>query len=100
MRVSTITWLAAVCCCAAVSAQDLARPVRLMAGGEFVDTEVGHAAPYLADFDGDRRRDLLVGQFGGGKLKIYRNIGSNQNPEYEPATFFQTHGDVVSVPTG
>jgi hypothetical protein len=100
MRISTFTWLAAAFWSSALCAADLAKPVRLTAGGELVDTEVGHAAPYLADFDGDSKRDLLVGQFGGGKLKIYRNIGSNENPDYAPATFFQTRGETVSVPTG
>ncbi len=100
MRVSLLAWLAVAGSCAALSAGDLERPVRLKAGDELVDTEVGHAAPYIYDIDGDGKRDLLVGQFGGGKLKIYRNIGSNENPNYEPATFFQTHGEVVSVPTG
>jgi hypothetical protein len=100
MRISTFTWLAAACWSSALCAADLAKPVRLTTGGELVDTEIGHAAPYLADFDGDSKRDLLVGQFGGGKLKIYRNIGSNENPDYEPATFFQARGETVSVPTG
>jgi len=100
MRVLRYSCLTLFCLCTAGSAQDLASPVRLTAGGEVVDTEVGHSAPYIADFDGDGKRDLLVGQFGGGKLKICRNIGTNQNPEYEPATFFETHGEVVSVPTG
>ena len=46
-------------------------PVRLEAAGKPIDTEVGHAAPLVYDFDGDGVQDLLVGQFGGGVLWIY-----------------------------
>ena len=41
-------------------ADELAAPVRLKAGGEWIDTDVGHAAPYFADFDGDGLADLYL----------------------------------------
>ena len=55
-------------------------PVRVEADGKPIDTEVGHAAPFVADFDGDGIRDLLVGQFGGGILWIFRNEGTDRRP--------------------
>ncbi len=82
------------------AAQDLAEPVRLMADGEYVDTEIGHAAPYLHDMNGDGKRDLLVGQFGEGKLRIYTNVGTETEPRYSGLTWFETGGKVVKVPTG
>ncbi len=81
-----------------IVAADLALPVRLKAGGDFIDTEVGHAAPFIADIDRDGLRDLLVGQFGEGKLKVCRNVGTNEQPEYESPTFFQAGGDVAQRP--
>ena len=36
-------------------------PVRLKAGDEYIDTENGHAAPFVGDFNGDGRPDLQVG---------------------------------------
>lgn len=81
-------------------AQELGKPVRLEAGGKPIDTEVGHATPALYDWDGDGKRDLLVGQFGGGKLKIFRNLGTNQDPKFGPEEFFTVGDTVVTTPTG
>lgn len=75
-------------------------PRRLKAGDEFVDTLIGHAAPYIADFDRDGKLDLLVGQFGGGKLRFYKNTGTNAVPEYAKFRYFQIGGEDVKVPTG
>jgi hypothetical protein len=71
-------------------------PTRIQAGGEYIDTDVGHAAPYLYDWNGDGVRDLLVGQFGEGKLRIYINGGSNDDPAYQTVEWFKT-GDVFGT---
>lgn len=81
-------------------AQDLSAPVRLEAADGPIDTEVGHAAPYVVDFDGDGVRDLLVGQFGGGKLRIHRNVGSNEKPMFAAAEWFMAGGAIATVPAG
>ena len=81
---------------AAVLGDDLAAPVRIEAAGAAIDTETGHAAPFVCDFDGDGIQDLLVGQFGGGQLKIYRNEGTNTQPKLAAGTEF-TGG---TVPAG
>jgi hypothetical protein len=64
------------------SAKELLPPVRLEAAGKPIDTEIGHAAPFVGDFDGDGVRDLLVGQFGSGICWVYRNVGSNTQPRF------------------
>ena len=81
-------------------AQELGKPVRLEADGKPIDTEIGHATPALYDWDGDGKRDLLVGQFGGGRMKILRNVGSNQAPKFAAASWFEADGKVVTTPTG
>lgn len=80
--------------------QEFQKPVRLEAAGEPIDTEVGHAAPYVYDFDRDGKRDLLVGQFGGGKLKIYRNLGTSEAPRFGEPEWFHAGGAVATVPAG
>jgi hypothetical protein len=82
------------------SAQEFEKPVRLKAAGEPITTEIGHSAPYLYDFNGDGVRDLLVGQFGSGKLRIYRNKGTDKHPDYDTVSWFEAGGAVATVPAG
>src|SRR5437016_3248905 len=80
--------------------RELAPPVRLFAAGKPIDTEVGHAAPFVGDFDGDGVRDLLVGQFGSGILWIYRNEGTNAAPKLAAGVKFKDGNKDGRVPTG
>ena len=75
-------------------------PVRLEAGGAPIDTEVGHAAPFVGDFDEDGVNDLLVGQFGGGVLWICRNEGTNAAPKLAKPVKWKEGKPEGVVPTG
>lgn len=82
-------------------APDLAPPVHVLAGGKPLDVErAGHAAPFVGDFDGDGKPDLLVGQFDGGKLRVYRNAGRPGAPTFDQYTYFVAGGEHGRVPTG
>ena len=81
-------------------AVELAPPVRLEAAGKAIDTEIGHAAPFVGDFDGDGVRDLLVGQFGGGVLWVYRNEGTNARPKLAAGVKFKDGKKEGCVPAG
>jgi hypothetical protein len=81
-------------------APDLSPPVRIEAAGKPIDTDVGHAAPFVGDFDGDGKRDLLVGQFGQGLLWIYRNEGSNDEPKLAAGQKFKDGAETGRVPSG
>lgn len=79
---------------------ELTPPVRVEAAGQPIDTDVGHAAPFVGDFDGDAVNDLLVGQFGGGVLWVYRNEGSNAAPRLAAGVKFKNGRPEGTVPTG
>ena len=81
-------------------AGDLEQGVRLKAAGELIDTEVGHAAPFLYDLDSDGDRDLLVGQFGQGKLKFYFNTGTDKKPVYGKPEWFKVGKEFGKIPSG
>jgi hypothetical protein len=81
-------------------AKELAPPVRIEAAGKPIDTDVGHAAPFVGDFDGDGVQDLLVGQFGDGILWIFRNEGTNAKPKLAAGAKFKEGKEDGRVPTG
>lgn len=95
MRIVPI--LAALAAAAALPAQQLARPFRVEADGKPIEVDIGHAAPYLYDWDGDGVRDLLVGQFGEGKLRIYKNRGTDSAPKFTTFEWFHAGGEVAHV---
>jgi hypothetical protein len=99
MRTSTMVAVAAALA-ASAAAQQFETPFRLEAGGKPIDVEIGHAAPYVVDFDGDGVRDLLVGQFGKGRCRIYKNTGTAAAPQFGEFTFFEAGGKVAEVAAG
>ena len=81
-------------------ASDLAPPVQLHAGGQPINVDMGHAAPFVADLKGDGNMTLLVGQFGEGRLRLYPNIGTRKDPKFDKFEWFQAGGKVVTLPAG
>ena len=97
---TTLVALALLGFALAAPAGDLAPAVKVTAEGGPIDVEVGHAAPCFADIDGDGLRDLLVGQFGGGKLRIYPNVGKAGRPSFKGHVWMKAGGALGSVPHG
>jgi hypothetical protein len=80
---------------------DLSPPVRLEAGGQVIESgSVGHAAPFVGDFDGDGKPDLLVGQLEKGLLKVYRTEGNPAAPRLAAGQDFMAGAELGVVPAG
>jgi hypothetical protein len=81
-------------------APGLAPPVKLQAGGKPINVDIGHAAPFVADLAGDGTLRLLVGQFGEGKCRVFRNEGTRTQPSFKTFTWLQAGSGDAKVPSG
>jgi hypothetical protein len=79
---------------------DLVPPVKILAEGKPIDVDVGHAAPCVVDLKGDGTLCLLVGQFGDGKVRVYRSSGGKAAPRFDKFEWLQAGEGDCKVPTG
>ena len=71
-------------------------PVRVQVAGADLKVEApGYAAPCRHDVDGDGRRDLVVGQFAGGRIQVFR---ARADGALERGEWLRAGGDVAEVP--
>lgn len=77
-----------------------AAPSTLQASGVELKVD-GYAVPSLADWNNDGLVDLIVGEktaAGPGKIRVYVNSGTNDDPLYGSFVFAQDAAGDVSVP--
>lgn len=70
------------------------------ANGSPITLSLGHASPCVVDWDGDGIKDLLVGQYTSGKIRFYKNTGTNSAPVLTNYSFLQADGSDISLPSG
>lgn len=73
---------------------------KVEANGTPITLSLGHANPCMIDWDGDGRKDLLVGQYTGGKIRYYENSGSNIAPLFTTYSYMQSDGVDIAVSYG
>ena len=74
--------------------------VRLEADGKPIDVDIGHLVPTVTDWNGDGRKDLIFGQFVGGKIGLYLNRGTDAAPVFGDLEYLCAGGAEISLPAG
>jgi hypothetical protein len=76
-------------------------PVALEANGGPINVGYGgNASPFVVDWNGDGRKDILLGQFDGGKVRFYENIGEDTAPAFGDFVYLQADGSDISLTSG
>jgi hypothetical protein len=76
-------------------------PVPIEANGVPINVGYGgNASPFMVDWNGDGKQDLLLGQYDGGKVRFYPNVGTNFDPVFADFTYLQADGSDISVTYG
>ena len=83
----------------AVNPLELANPIAIVANGEAIDIGgYGHSAPFYADMDADNVPDLLVGEFKGGQIRLYKNHGTTEAPAFKDFEYLKAGGEFAVIP--
>ncbi len=64
-------------------------------GADLASSPPASRAPCWVDLEGKGRKDLVVGQFNEGKIKVYKNLGDGKFAE---GVWLQAGGKVAEVP--
>jgi hypothetical protein len=85
----------------AVAAESrLQRGVKVEATGKPIDIKVGHLVPCVSDWNNDGRKDLIVGQFSEGAIRLYLNQGTDAEPVFNDSSFLQAGGKPIRLDAG
>ncbi len=75
-------------------------PFLALSAGKPISVSVGHADPLWQDMTGDGLPDLLVGEFGGGTLRLYPNSGKLGAPKFGAFQFVKAKDQNATVESG
>ena len=76
-------------------------PVAIEANGGPINVGAGgNASPFLVDWNGDGKQDLLLGQYMYGKVRYYENVGEDTAPAFGDFVYLQADGSDISLTYG
>jgi hypothetical protein len=85
---------------AACAQAQLGTGVRLSAEGKSIDVEIGHLVPTVVDWNGDGKKDLIVGQFSNGAIRLYLNEGTDAEPRFGKFTYLEAGDKPIRLDAG
>jgi len=83
-----------------IALSDMKDGIKIEADGKAIDVEVGHLVPCVTDWNNDGKKDLIVGQFSGGKIRLYLNQGTDSEPKFKDFTYLRAGNKEISLPAG
>lgn len=73
---------------------------RIKTGDNLMKVDTYTSVPCIVDWNGDKKKDLLVGCFYDGFVYLYLNSGTNNAPVFSTGTKLQADGKDISVTYG
>jgi hypothetical protein len=98
MRIGCMIALAAAFC-AFASPPMYQNAVFLQAGGVNIDVSY-YGSPCVYDWNGDGLKDLILGEFNYGNIRLYLNSGTNAAPVFTTYTLLAADGVAITLPYG
>jgi len=83
-----------------VAGPNFQQGVMLQAAGKPIDIETGHLVPCVSDWNSDGKKDLIVGQFTKGAIRLYLNQGTDTEPVFNDFSFLQAGGKPIKMDAG
>ena len=80
--------------------------VLLQSGGGPMQTETSYpysfSTPNVADWNGDGKKDLIIGMFAGdpGNVRLYLNVGTDAEPKFDKFTCMEADGKPILLSAG
>ena len=74
--------------------------MKIKAAGKPIDIGVGHLVPCVTDWNSDGKKDLIVGQFKNGAIRLYLNEGTDTEPVFGDYSFLQAGGKTIRLDAG
>ena len=59
-----------------------------------------HSTPEVVDWNNDGKKDLVVGQFGYGRITLFLNQGTDLNPVFNGGAFVKDGGTAITTSYG
>jgi len=69
-------------------------------GGQQIMVDYGDSTPDFADWNGDGKKDLLVGQYLAGNIWFFANKGTAASPSFNGKAKLVAGGQVISTSYG